>query len=357
MNFVRKKIKNILVKLDRIISSLYFKEHNHAVKLFHQEQTPFINSTTNGYPNKVIASFLFFNQIPQTEYAYELNGKNYIEPHSGWILDSTKRKCFKFSFPYKELSKAPSFFKINCKSYKIVEYEKVISIRYYFFNYWHFINDVLGQIALISNFESDLNIPILVPQGALSIPYVKSIIDSSKSLSSRKWIELSEDTMILASKIIVAKNLPNTRDNILRAYDLMECENFPSPTQLDRKIFMTRANHLKRSISNYVEIENLMKQLGYEIIDNSVLSFSEQVKIYREASIVVGIHGAGLTNLIFRYPLRLKFIEIFPADLIPPHYYWLCNQLGFDYDCILGASMVDERFYLDPESVIKKLYS
>ena len=93
------------------------------------------------------------------------------------------------------------------------------------------------------------------------------------------------------------------------------------------------------------------------IIKLSELSFNEQIKIFNEAKIIIGSHGAGLTNLIFCEP-STKVIEIgnpnFDCDVfknisknkildgseithlyadkitIPSHPYWELNKHQFE---------------------------
>lgn len=349
--YLQKKIKNILVKLDRWISCKYFTPFANTHTVLRHEEAPFLNISLKELPQEAACSLDFYNQIRQTEYAYSLTGSFFIEPHSGWILNKSKNQYFNFSIPYKELSALPSFYKIKLKSYKVQKIKKVINLRYYFFNYWHFFNDVLGQLALIDSIEQDRSIPILIPANTLQIPYVRDAINSSILLNDRNWQEHEQDTLIEAEQVLTVKNLPNTKKNFLNIFHLLQFNNQSSCSTTGRKIFMKRASHIKRALSNTREIEELMLQSGFEIIDNDNLSFEEQVAIYKEARLVIGIHGAGLTNLMFRYPFDMHFIEIFPANSIPPHYFWLCNELGFRYSCVVGEAMIKNNFYLAPEKL------
>jgi hypothetical protein len=55
----------------------------------------------------------------------------------------------------------------------------------------------------------------------------------------------------------------------------------------------------------------------------------------------MGIHGAALTNIIFRRNKPLKFMELYPDCYLDPFYYWICIQYNFDYAAMLCKSLKD----------------
>jgi capsular polysaccharide biosynthesis protein len=53
--------------------------------------------------------------------------------------------------------------------------------------------------------------------------------------------------------------------------------------------------------------------------------------------LVVGAHGAGLTNLLFARGAGV--VELHPTRSIYPHYYLLCGALGHSYRYLCGDGM------------------
>jgi hypothetical protein len=64
-------------------------------------------------------------------------------------------------------------------------------------------------------------------------------------------------------------------------------------------------------------IEQVHKR-GYEVVTPGSLSFAEQVQLFRGARLIVGPHGAGLTNIVFCEPGTIVY------ELIPSHYINAC---------------------------------
>ena len=73
---------------------------------------------------------------------------------------------------------------------------------------------------------------------------------------------------------------------------------------LPKKFYIDRsdsdANYASyRKINNETEVKSKLQSSGFEIIQLSSLSFLEQVKLFNNAREIVGLHGAGFSNLTF----------------------------------------------------------
>ena len=76
-----------------------------------------------------------------------------------------------------------------------------------------------------------------------------------------------------------------------------------------RRIVVSRGSSTTRRWLNEINCMELLDSLGFKLIDPSNLSLSQQVELFSNAEIILGPHGAGLTNLMFCNP-RTKVIEI-----------------------------------------------
>jgi hypothetical protein len=66
-----------------------------------------------------------------------------------------------------------------------------------------------------------------------------------------------------------------------------------------------------RRISNEGEVDTFFEDLNFIVFDSSVHSISEQIAAFKNADLVIAVHGAGLTNIVYCRPGTVV-IEITP---------------------------------------------
>jgi Glycosyltransferase 61 len=102
----------------------------------------------------------------------------------------------------------------------------------------------------------------------------------------------------------------------------------------ERKLLISRADARGRAILNWEEVLPVFRRHGFEVAELSGLSTEEQIALFRDASQVVGVHGAGLTNILFA-PRNCAVLEIL-SPLVATRAYWLlASSLGQRYSALL----------------------
>ncbi|MEN9919207.1 MAG: hypothetical protein RL662_1643, partial [Bacteroidota bacterium] len=100
-------------------------------------------------------------------------------------------------------------------------------------------------------------------------------------------------------------------------------------------------------ILNNEAIENYLDAFGFESVDTEGMTLLEQIQLFSNSKVVIGIHGAGLANIIYRFGRPLHVIEIFPSNFIPDHYKIISELLDYSYTRVIGGPLEDKVFYLD----------
>lgn len=108
------------------------------------------------------------------------------------------------------------------------------------------------------------------------------------------------------------------------------------------RIYISRTLPSARVIANEEELFPRLLEMGFQICRLEEMPFEEQVRVFRNANVVVGPHGAGFTNLIFSQP-GTHVVEIFAKGHERRCYWALSSELGQDYRFHLGQPKFPER--------------
>ncbi len=98
------------------------------------------------------------------------------------------------------------------------------------------------------------------------------------------------------------------------------------------RIYISRTKKTGRNVINEDEVLKALTTFGFVAYTLENMSFSDQVRLFSQAEIVVAPHGAGLTNTIFA-PQSLIVIELFGA-YSNVGFFVIAKALGFHYGCL-----------------------
>lgn len=280
-----------------------------------------------------------------------------IEPTAGWgilaandtlVFDSISNNAWREAYH-------PSYITYKKNKAGAISYPEIVSINIIGGgdnNYWHFLHDLLGQVALAKKVLPQ-NLPFLVSKRLSNKSFFKEALLQSPFLAGCTW--LIRDKYYMAGKAYFLQTMPNSNEQFFDVRKMLLIKNSDKTRQ--RKIFLKRNKNRIRHIKNSAEIETIARQNNFEIIDADYLSLQQQIELFGETQLLVGIHGAGLTNVIYRKNASLHLLEILPADYLQPHYFWLSKGMEHTYRCVVGSpSAYDTSFYVDPQKFKEKLF-
>lgn len=110
-----------------------------------------------------------------------------------------------------------------------------------------------------------------------------------------------------------------------------------------RKLYLSRSG--RRKVKNEAQVREILQEFDFEILEDISRSVDEQIRLFAEAAVVVGPHGAAFTNLLWCQP-GTQVMEFFYAGYTPPFFYYLCQLLGLEYSCTVDDSNATEDWSL-----------
>lgn len=201
-------------------------------------------------------------------------------------------------------------------------------------NISHFLLEDLPGLIQIA--KHNLNITIVTRTDTLT-----AIIDVLKKYFSSNFIILRTDDIVQARKgyfITRCEEPPFFRKScaiLLREFILGNevNKNNVINTVIPDKVYISRVRSPIRAIENEQELEDCLRARGFYIAYLEELSFDQQVNVLKNSKIVIGLHGAGLTNLLWAKD-GCHVVEIFPLRYFNAVFELLSHSLEFSYQCI-----------------------
>ncbi|MCF8276455.1 MAG: glycosyltransferase family 61 protein [Flavobacteriales bacterium] len=215
-------------------------------------------------------------------------------------------------------------------------------------NYFHFLSDVLHKVYLLEAFM-EMDCPLLVGRQVFSKPFFQFFITQTE-LSKLNWQPI--DLPVQVEELFIARPMPYGKEHWLRTKQLFIKQDATIGSR--KAVFVNRTG--TRHITNWSAVEKILNEHSIEIVDPGNLDVKQQAELFNSASHVIGIHGAGMTNLAFCNHSKVKVLELCSNNRIGTQYYWLCQALGIDWDMMLGGTAeADQSFELNPTAFEERL--
>jgi hypothetical protein len=230
-------------------------------------------------------------------------------------------------------------------------------------NYGHWLYRSALKFALLERDAVPDTLPLVVHQNLN--PFEIDFLDLLRIPRSR-MLEVPRDAVIRCRELVVPvllRNHPRMRVGI----DWLRQKVAPfmeRAERADQLIYVSRRDSRNHAVLNEAEIEDALRQRGFRIVTLTGMSFTEQVRAFSSARVIVGAVGAGLTNLMFA-PLHAAVLEITNTHLRHMgENRAICQQLGLRYADVVSSSYPAAQtaaspayydYYADTGAVVRAL--
>ncbi len=214
-----------------------------------------------------------------------------------------------------------------------------------------------GEYILDSRYEIDGNIahimtgvaPRLLAAQKICDRRVTLVLRSRASNMAKNIYKLLGASILCTDKDINGK-LILADDQSQGAYDASYNALFGELTfegfnpQTPEKVFISRKG--TRSLINESEVEQSLQAYGFKKYYFEDIPISEQWSVARNAKVIVGMHGAALSNLVFNSN-KVKLIELFHPGYVIDMYRNMANAVGGTWCGVSGQITKDVIGKLD----------
>lgn len=294
----------------------------------------------------------------QEEFLLFFSEPCWIEPDFGWAIVQPNR------IVYYSLGVSRTWFQRKPNLLKFLRRKNIIKLKMAISlrdsgeeNYFHFYNDVLSKLFFLQHHGVDVKVhPVIVKKKLWDKEYFQYFREHVPLLKSLHWI-IQDEQYIQCDSVYFCKPLTHRLDlwnDILKFFPAI------SSTHSYDRIFLTRQKGRLRFLENMNEIETVCRAHRLVVLDTDELNLEEQVKAFANAKLIVGIHGAGLTNIVFCRN-ACTVLELFPPpeyDYLPYHYMMLAIMRGNVYRAMIGEpghKKYSGGFCISPEKLSREL--
>ncbi len=193
-------------------------------------------------------------------------------------------------------------------------------------NYFHWMTDCLPRLWLGLN--TGISNRVILHDSYQRLPYVTQ---SLELLGIQPVYYKSHENLWVKNLVLTPRTstFPNFHEELTRK--TREKLSVSPEKEPFRKVYISRKFAPKRKTHNEIDVELLMIRHGFEVVYTEKLSLKEQIKLMSETKILVSLHGAALTNMLF-LPKGSKIIELRnQGDAETQCYYNLANALKLPY--------------------------
>lgn len=212
--------------------------------------------------------------------------------------------------------------------FKLITTKQVIAtvINEWSNNYFHWFTEVLPKVYFLKTY---------IPTFSVLLP---SNYSSSFQLESLKILDIPiiyfDGVAFLNTVYLPDRQAPYSAHYnpfILRSMVADFKSKIECSYNLGPYIFITRRKAKIRKLANEVAVVKILNNLSFKIVEFETLSFYQQVSVASHAKIIVGCHGAGLTNLMFCEPGACIYEFSLEGETMDKCYYTLADACNLNY--------------------------
>ncbi|PSL48327.1 uncharacterized protein DUF563 [Chitinophaga niastensis] len=212
--------------------------------------------------------------------------------------------------------------------------------------YFHWLTDALPRLLTAGDWQNTTS--VILPKRYADKPYITQSLRMLQVevifYDPRRRVRVKE--LIVPSYTAPTGNYNKTLIQLIRDKFIQKSEH-----EINRKVYISRQKATKRKITNEDAVQAVLLRRGYEIHFFEDYSFEKQLEIMSRTKVLAGLHGAGLTNMLFMPPngriLELRnegddhnncFFSL--ASAVDQDYFYLVNQ-GSSRDTYIADITVD----------------
>ena len=228
-------------------------------------------------------------------------------------------------------------------------------------NYWHWTFENLPRLILLKE---------LIDKNSWNVELINHGSDLKKF--QREWLhklfgdgveikQIKNNAAIINNVLVIREPFPAHHSSWMikkiKEYGgkiAKDCK-----VKLGDKLYIQRGNTKNgRNIINEEEIKSMLSKKGYQILKMDELSIEQQIRVFNDAQVIIGAHGAALTNMVYCNK-NTNIIEIYHPRYMPGQNMALAQLCGLHIKTLIGSEVnndkINNRDYMIPVDILNNV--
>ena len=274
--------------------------------------------------------------------------ENCISVGAGLFLDFAFRPIRLFVSQQTEVeiqsARSSAYAYFSSGEMEIVEEDSIVLIKPGYANYGHWLTELLVQPIFLREVVDGTDPIVFVcdHKGAPIELYIDSLVAagiSEKRIAAYNFVP----KLLKSAYVVVGHSRHGSYMSPAIVDALVKCQMRMVGRRLRRvnkRLYVRRSKEYFRRIANETEVAALLERHGFQTIEAEKMTFREQVELFSDCEIAVGVAGAGLTNICWQSK-GTACIGLFPSSMPDTFFWWIAQHRNLrfaDIRCkIVGA--------------------
>lgn len=213
-------------------------------------------------------------------------------------------------------------------------------------NFSHFLLEGLPRLVILDEIHSSDGLKVIIDKN------FSNLIEGFISASSKQKISplyFSDQGVFKFERLYITAPLkhplhsgnPKLKKFLTSISNKIKLENKHHKDKAISRLYVHRKQG-RRGVKNEEDVIKILKKYGFHICNLEDYTLNEQAGLFSTAEIVIGVHGAGLSNIVFSTARAAALIEVFPEVYATPAFWYLSRIMGMKYFAVVSNDLKND---------------
>lgn len=198
-------------------------------------------------------------------------------------------------------------------------------------NFYHWMIEILPRLVLFDLAEDLHHLKLVVPKSS-----PKFVKESLYLAGYENQVSFVEDGVYRFERLHILSRLAKTASISPHAIEWLTHKIKVSDVETSKKrVYVSRSDARIRYITNELDVQSVLSDFGFETVVMSNYTLAEQIRIFQQAEVVVGSHGAAFAHIASMAP-ETTFMEFFESGHFNRCFYSIACLKKLKYGFLVG---------------------